>query len=189
MSNSFFPHEELKMMKIRYNIANKKKINYPWFFLLAVSLLVISLGFVLVGLKSLSTTTKQFQDKKNELRLCEEEIETKTRKNKEHKEGIEDIKRKWKSRRKFVNNLVDTKIFPFLQRLDRLEELLPAGVFIKAITLEAETGTNLQFTLAAVSSGKLLEAYRAFLKYNLVIKREEHVEGLYNARMQIKLDN
>ncbi len=176
-------------MKIRYNIAKKKKINYLRFFLLTGILLVISIGFILVGVKTFSTSAKQFRNKKNELKICQEAKQEKTRKNKEQKKEIEDIKRKWGKRRQFANELVNNKTFPFLEKLDKLEELLPAGVFIKDITLSTEGGAYIQFNLAAISSSKLLEAYRAFLKYNLAIQKEDLKDGLYNANMKIKLDS
>jgi Tfp pilus assembly protein PilN len=176
-------------MKIRYNIAKKKKINYLRFFLLTGILLGISIGFLLVGVKTFSTSAKQFRNKKNELKICLEAKQEKTRKNKEQEKEIENIKRKWRKKRQFANELVNNKTFPFLEKLDKLEELLPAGVFIKDISLDTEGGAYIQFNLAAISSSKLLEAYRAFLKYNLVIQREDLRDGLYNANMRIKLDN
>lgn len=175
-------------MKIRYNIAKKKKINYLRFFLLTGTLLVISIGFILVGVKTLSTSARQFRNKKNELKICQEAKQVKTTKNKQQKNEIEDIKKKWMKKRQFANNLVNNKTFPFLEKLDKLEELLPAGVFIRDITLSTEGGASIQFNLAAISSTKLLEAYRAFLKYNLVIQREDLRDGLYNANMKIKLE-
>jgi hypothetical protein len=175
-------------MKISYNIAKKKKINYLRFFLLTGILLVISIGFILVGVKTLSTSAKQFQNKKNELKICQEATQSKTKKNKEQKKEIEDIKKTWMRKRQFANNLVNNKTFPFLEKLDKLEELLPAGVFIKDVTLSTASGADIQFNLAAISSTKLLEAYRAFLKYNLVIQKEDLKDGLYNANMKIKLD-
>lgn len=176
-------------MKIRYNIAKNKKINYLRFFLLTGTLLVISIGFLLVGVKTLVASSKQFRSKKNELSICQEAKQEKTKKNKAQKTEIEDIKKKWKSKRQFANELVNNKTYPFLEKLDKLEELLPGGVYIKDITLSAEGGAKIQFSLAATSSAKLLEAYRAFLKYNLVIKKEDLRDGFYNADMQIRLEN
>jgi hypothetical protein len=176
-------------MKIRYNIAKKKKINYLRFFLLTGILLVISIGFILVGVKTLSTNAKQFRNKKNELKICQEAKQAKTSKNKQQKNEIENIKKKWQKRRQFANNLVNNKTFPFLEKLDKLEELLPAGVFIKDVTLSTEGGANIQFNLAAISSAKLVEAYDVFSKYNLEIPKEVLKDGLYNATMKIKLGN
>ncbi len=162
-------------------------MNYRRFFLLTGILTVISIGFILVGAKALSASAKQFQNKKNELKICQEAKQEKSQKNKEHKNEIENIKKKWKSKRDFANGLVNNKTFPFLEKLNRLEELLPAGVYIRDITLSADSGTKIQFNLAAISSGKLLEAFRTFWKYNLVIKREDLKDGLYYADMQIIL--
>ncbi|MGD2085294.1 MAG: hypothetical protein PVH61_03835 [Candidatus Aminicenantes bacterium] len=175
-------------MNIRYNIARKKKINYLRFFLLTGILLVISIGFIVVGVKSLSASAKQFRNKKNELKICQEAKEAKTKKNNEQKKEIEKIKKKWKGKRDFANGLVKDKTFPYLEKLDKIEELLPAGVFIKDITLSTKNGSNITFNLAAISSGKLLQAYRAFWNYNLVISREELKDGLYNATMKISLE-
>jgi anaerobic ribonucleoside-triphosphate reductase len=174
-------------MKIRYNIAKNKKINYLRFFLLTGVLLVISIGFILVGVKTLAASAKQFRNKKNDLKICQEAIEAKTKKNKAQEKEIEKIKKKWKGKRKFANELVNNKTFPFLEKLDKIEELLPAGVFIRDITLSTKSGSTIQFNLAAISSSKLLEAYRAFLNYNLAITREELRDGFYNATMKIKL--
>ena len=174
-------------MKIRYNIAKNKKINYLRFFLLTGVLLVISIGFILVGVKTLAASAKQFRNKKNELKICQEAKEAKTKKNKAQEKEIEKIKKKWKGKRQFANELVSNKTFPFLEKLDKIEELLPAGVFISDITLSTKSGANIQFNLAAISSNKLLEAYDVFSDYKLTITREEQRDGLYNATMKIKL--
>jgi Tfp pilus assembly protein PilN len=176
-------------MKIRYNIARNKKVNYLRFFLLTGILLVISIGFLLVGMKTLATSAKQFRNKKNELRICQEAKEEKTKKNKAQKTEIEDIQNKWRNKRQFANELVSNKTFPYLEKLDKLEGLLPAGVFMKDVTLSTANGTIVQFNLAAISYARLWEAARAFKKYNLVIKSEALRDGLYNANIQIRLGN
>ena len=174
-------------MKIRYNIARNKKVNYLRFFLLTGILLVISIGFLLVGMKTLATSAKQFRNKKNELRICQEAKEEKTKKNKAQKTEIEDIQNKWRNKRQFANELVSNKTFPYLEKLDKLEGLLPAGVFMKDVTLSTANGTIVQFNLAAISSDKLLEAYKVFSDYSLSITNEVLRDGLYNATMKIKL--
>ena len=174
-------------MKIRYNIAKNKKINYLRFFLLTGALLVISIGFILVGVKTLADSAQQFRDKKNELKICQEAKEAKTKKNQAQEKEIEKIKKTWKGKRQFANELVNDKTFPYLEKLDKIEELLPAGVFIKDITLKTKNGANIQFNLAAISSDKLLEAYKVFSDYSLSITNEVLRDGLYNATMKIKL--
>jgi Tfp pilus assembly protein PilN len=174
-------------MKIRYNIAKNKKINYLRFFLITGILLVISIGFLLVGVKALATSAKQFRDKKNELLICQEEKEAKSRKNNEQKKEIDKIKLKWRSRRMFANELVNNKTFPFLEKLDKIEKLLPEGVYIKDITLSTKSGAGISFNLVAISSHKLIQAFNVFSDYDLTISREDLKDGLYNASMRIKL--
>jgi Tfp pilus assembly protein PilN len=176
-------------MKIRYNIARNKKVNYLRFFLLTGILLVISIGFLLVGVKTLATSAKQFRNKKNELKICQEAKEEKTKKNKAQITEIEDIQNRWRNKRQFANELVSNKTFPYLEKLDKLEELLPGGVFLKDVILSTANGTIVQFNLAAISDARLWEAARAFKKYKLVIKSEDLRDGLYNANMQIRLGN
>jgi hypothetical protein len=176
-------------MKIRYNIAKKRKIDYLRYILLSGVLLVFSLGFILVGIKTLSTTAQQFRNKKNELKRCEEEKQVKARKNKEQKSEIVEIKKKWKNRRVFANSIVQNKTFPYLEQLDKLEKLLPEGTFISLITLGTEEGSRITFNLSAISSSRLLEAYNIFSQYDQDIQNERQKEGLYNATIKIKLDH
>ena len=175
-------------MKIRYNIANKKKINYLRFILISAALVVFSLGFILVGTINLSSTTKRFQDKKEELKTYEEKLQEKSKKNKEYTAELDNIKKKWRKERKFANDLIDSKIFPFLEQLGQLEEVLPAGVYISKLTLNTVSGPRVQFSIAAISSAKLAEAYKVFDKYDMSIKKESKAEGLYKANLLIKLD-
>lgn len=175
-------------MKIRYNIADSRKIDYPRFILLSCILVAISIGFLLVGAIKLSATAKQFQDKKKELRACQDQKNEKNQKNLENKKEIENIKTRWKQQRNFANGMIDRKMFPFLERLNKLEELLPAGVYISKLELDSGDKTKVQFHIAAISSAKLLEAYKTFLKYNLVISNETQSEGLYRASLQVNLE-
>ena len=176
------------MMTIKYNIANRKKILYRRFILISAILLVLSLGFATVGALSLSATAKRFQDKKEKLRTYEDKLRDKNQKNKENNAQIAQIKNQWKKEIKFANGLIADKTFPFLEKLGKLEELLPAGVYISKIALETDSGSNLNFSIIAISSARLTETYNTFLPYNLGIKKENNAGGLYKADLQIKLD-
>jgi len=179
----------VKIMKIRYNIAEKKRMNYVRFFIFAGILAVLSLGFILLGTINLATTAKQFEDKKAELKLIEDKLQDTSNKNQEQKSEIDGIKKKWDKELKFVNNLISSKNFPFLEMLGKLEEALPAGVFITKLSLDKDTGKRIQFTIAAISSPKLAEAYSVFLKYyDASIKKEASGEGFYYADLQLKLE-
>jgi cell division protein FtsB len=176
------------MMEIRYNIANRKKIRYRRFVFISAVLAVLALGFAAVGVLNLSTTSKRFRDKKEVLSAYEEKIRNKSQENKENNTQIKQIKNKWKNEIKFANDLIKDKTFPFLEKLDKLEALLPAGVYISKIALETSAGSNLRFGIAAISSAKLTETYKIFLPFDLAIQKENNSGGLYKAELQIKLD-
>ena len=175
-------------MEIRYNVANRKKIHYLRFSLISAILLVLALGFAAVGILSLSMTAQRFQDKKKVLRTYEDKIREKSQKNRENKAQIDRIKNQWKKEIKFANDLIRDKTYPFLEKLDKLEGLLPAGVYISKIALETDSGSNLRFVIAAISSAKLTEAYNIFWPYHLTIPKENQAGGLFKAELQIKLD-
>jgi Tfp pilus assembly protein PilN len=178
------------MMEIRYNIAVRKKIQYLRFILISAILFVFSLGFATVGIVNLSTSAKRFHDKKEKLRNIEEKLREKREANKKNKAQIDQIKKKWRKEIKFANDLIKNKTYPFLEKLDKLEELLPAGVYISKIALDSKAGSSLNFNIAAVSSAKLMEAYKTFspLHFNLAIQKEYNAGGLYKAQLHIKLD-
>ena len=179
----------VKRMKIRYNIAEKKRMNVLRFSIIAGILAVISLGFILLGTINLATTAKQFEDKKAELKLIEDKLQDTNNKNKEQKSEIDGIKKKWDKELKFINDLINAKNYPFLDMLGRLEEMLPAGVFFTKLTLDKDTGKWIQFTITAISSPKLAEAYKVFLKsFDASIKKESSGEGFYYADLQLKLE-
>lgn len=176
------------MMTIKYNIANGKKILYNRFILITAILLILSLGFAAVGVMSLSATSKRFRDKKEELRSYEDKVQEKIQKNKENNAQIAQIKKQWKKEIKFANDLIEDKTFPFLEKLGKLEELLPAGVYISKIALETDAGSNLRFSITALSSARLTETYNIFWPYEAKVKKENNAGGLYKADLQIKLD-
>jgi Tfp pilus assembly protein PilN len=176
------------MMEIRYNIASGKKIRYPRFILISVVLLLFSLGFAAVGVMNLSTTSKRFRDKKEVLKNYEEKVRDKRQQNETNKAQIEQIRKQWRKEIKFANDLIRDKTYPFLKKLDKLEKLLPAGVYINKIAMETDDGSNLRFGIVALSSAKLTEAYNTFIPFNLSIPKENPVGGVYKAELRIKLD-
>jgi len=175
-------------MKIRYNIAEKKRLNYLRFSLISIILTIISLALILLGTMNLSMAAKQFADKKIKLKIYEDKLDEIKKKNKEQINEIEGIKKKWDKEIKFINHLIKTKTFSFMDLLGKLEETIPAGVFLKKLDINTDSGNRANVTIIAVSSAKLIEAYKAFEKYNASYKGETIDSGLYRASLQINLD-
>lgn len=176
-------------MKIRYNIANKRKIDYFKFILISAVLVVLSVMFIVVSLNQLAAAARQFQEEKDELRAYQEKIEGINERNEQLKQEIQKIKKKWGKKRRFLNALIDDRLFSYIPKLDKLEKLLPAGVFISSITLSTKGNDNVELGIGAVSAQKLLEAYKTFLKYNMVISNETESSGLFKATIRIRLKN
>ncbi len=176
-------------MNIRYNIADNKKIDYFRFALFATLLIALSVLFIKVGVDMLSSTAEQFQAEKDELRAYKEKIEDINKREVEQRQAIQKIKTRWNKKRRFLNALIDDKLFPYTRKLDKLEELLPAGVFINKVILNTKAKDTVQLGISAISAQKLLEAYKVFLKYQLAIAGEAEKDGLFKANMTIKLKN
>ncbi|NIM13555.1 MAG: hypothetical protein GTO45_15690 [Candidatus Aminicenantes bacterium] len=175
-------------MRIRYNIADNRKVDYLKFSLTALIILMISALLIFVGVVNLSTTGMRFKNEKALLRASKARSDQKEKQKKNYENNIKQIKRQWNKRIKFANTLIDRKLFPFLERLDQLEELLPGGAFITKINLGVEAGSTVKVNIAAVSANKLTEAYKAFLDNDdITIQKEEEKEGLHRASLVIKL--
>jgi hypothetical protein len=176
-------------MKIKYNIATHKKISYFRYLLTALALIIISAAFIWGGILSLSNSLNRFQTEKAQLRAYKEKLEKKKNDEESFKKEIVKIKTSWSRKIAFANSIIDMKSFPHLERLNLLEERLPAGVFITRLDLRADNSGSIQFGVASISAEKLMEVYKAFLKYNLIISKETQVEGMYRASLEIKLQN
>jgi Tfp pilus assembly protein PilN len=176
-------------MRIRYNIANNRKVDYLKFSLTALIILMISALLVFVGAVNWSTTGMRFKNEKALLRASKARSEQKEKQKKNYENNIKQIRRQWNKRIRFANNLIDRKSFPFLERLDQLEELLPGGVFITKINLGVGAGSTVKLNIAAVSAKKLIEAFNAFLDNDIAIQKEEEKEGLHRASLVIKLQD
>lgn len=175
-------------MKIQYNIADHKKIDYVKYAITASVLVVLTVLFTAAGIYTWSSTEQRFQDEKAELAAYKEKIENKIKEQDQYKQNINKIRNRWKNRINFANTSLDAKIFPFLEQLDVLEKKMPAGAYITQIILSQDAFPKVSFTLTAISSAKLMEGFKAFLKNDLVIGREEYKNGLFKAGLTITLD-
>jgi hypothetical protein len=176
-------------MRIRYNIADNRKVDYLKFSLTALIIVMISALLIFVGVINWSTTGMRFKNEKALLRASKARSEQKEKQKKNYENNIKQIKRQWNKRIRFANTLIDRKSFPFLERLGSLEELLPAGVFITKVTLGVEAGATIKLNIAAVSGNKLPEAYKAFSDNDIAIQRETEKDGLHQATLVIKLQD
>jgi len=175
-------------MKIRYNIANNKKIDYLRFGGITLLLIVFSILFVWIGVNQLALSALDFQREKNELAGYKDKIEQINQREAEQNKAVDLIKAKWGGKRTFLNQLIDSRLYPYIGKLDKLESLLPAGVFVKRIQLSVRSGDTVNVTIGAVSAQKLLQAYKVFLAHDLVISNETEAQGVFQAVISLTLN-
>lgn len=176
-------------MNIRYNIASDRKIDHKKFILIAAVLAVLSALLIIGGALQLAASSKEFRDEKEKLRAYKEKIEAINERETQQEAEIKKIKQKWRKKRNFINGIIEDKTFPYMDKLAKLEEILPSGVFVHQFGIGTNNKTSLQLSISALSSQKLLEAYKVFLKYNMVVNNETESEGLFLATITIQLRN
>lgn len=175
------------MRKIRYNIAENKKINFMKFGLFSLIVVVISLVFVVLGVGNLWSSDKRARDQKEQLIKDRQEIEKLTRETARLKQDVQNKKKDWKKRITFANLLIKGKQYSAVAKLDLLEKHLPEGVFITNVALNAENPGVLQVNIAADSLARLIETYNSFSTYRPTIKDETEEEGLLKAALILHL--
>ncbi len=171
-------------MKIRYNIAADKKVDYVRYYLTIFVLVVLSVVFTAVGSYSLSFTQKQFQNEKAKVRAYRDKKEKKDRDKENQKKEIDRIKTQWYKKISFSNSIIQVKLYPYLDRLNTLEELLPEGVFLTQVVLKSDAGPTIRFNVTALSVDKLMETYKTFIGYNLAISNESQVQATLEIKVQ-----
>jgi hypothetical protein len=175
------------MRKIRYNIAENKKINFLKFGLFSLFVVVISLVFVMLGVGNLWSSDKRARDQKEQLIKDRQEIETLTRETAQLKQDVQNKKKGWKKRVSFANLLIKGRHYSAVAKLDILEKHLPEGVFITNVILDVENPGVLQVNISADSLARLIETYNSFSKYRPTIKNETEDEGLLKADLILHL--
>ncbi|MCK4836150.1 MAG: hypothetical protein KAT17_05915 [Candidatus Aminicenantes bacterium] len=165
------------MKKIKYNIAENKKINFVRFIFFTVIVLMISVLFFLIGFNKLSSETKQMKAEKEELKILKEKLASVSDMTVDYKNKINHIKKGWNKKIKLSNSLISWKSFSVIKILNVLENRLPPEVFIAALSISNDSKSLVNADVVATSFKKLGEFYRKFSNGNLVIKKESLGSG------------
>ena len=176
------------MRKIRYNIAENKRIDYLKFGIVSAFVLVISFVFIMLGISNLWSSDKRAQDQEAALKKAEREIEKLTRETDHLKTDVTTKKSLWRQRVSFANSLIRDKKFSVIDQLDILEKHLPEGVFFTDFSMNIETSSNIQVGIAADSLHRLTEAYDAFARFRKTVKNELEEEGLFKASLILNMN-
>lgn len=175
------------MRKIRYNIAGNKKIDYMKFGLLSSVVVVISLLFIMLGIGNLWSSDQRVQEQKKTAEKNEKKLGELEKKIEKNKKDIKWKKSEWQKQVSFANSLIAGKNFLVVEKLEILEKQLPVGAFITDVVLDKKNPLKLQISIAAESLQRLIETYKNFSNYKLVIKNETELEGLLKANLILNL--
>ncbi|MEN8152736.1 MAG: hypothetical protein ABFR75_01825 [Acidobacteriota bacterium] len=177
------------MRKIKYNIADKKKANMAWLTFIITVLFIISIFFVLTSVRNFRNVNRKLYNKVEKKKYYENEMIVIRKKTDEINRNVIQIKSKWKRKVDFINNMINYKKFSYLERLSFLERILPDMVKINNISMESKLKGELVIAVTAYSNDKLYEFYKELLSSGLVILNETESEGVFKARLKIKIKN
>lgn len=175
------------MRKIRYNIAENKKIDAGKFAFYSGIVLLISILFVMWGIGNLWSLDKREQEqieKQKEDRLRVERLEEKTT---QYEEQIRTAQSRWKKEVAFSNILINGKQFSVIQRLNILEKHLPEGVMITYVGVDYRKPATLHLQVAATSLEKLVESYKSFSGFSAQVKDEKEDQGMFTAAVVLTM--
>lgn len=175
------------MIKMRYNIAKNKKVDYLKLSLFSLILLVISALFIFIGVSRFSASRKKFQMEINKLDLYKAKLRSLGKKSKEYKNDIKKIESEWKKKVNLANRLILYKSFSYIKNLNFLEKLLPIGVYISNISLSNSSKSIINFNIVANSYSKLLETYKVFSNYQLKIRGQTESDIFFKASLSIRI--
>jgi hypothetical protein len=176
------------MKTLKFNIAENKRVDGLKFLLFSAVVLVISLIFIFGGMQNLLGGRQTRQKDLKELDRLKGKLEEISVKSREYEQTIKEIKSEWDKRVKLANSLIARKKFSYIKILTRLEESLPAGVYITRFSCSSENKGKVSITIMSDSFPRLIEAYKSFAKFNLEVSNETEVKGLYRANMLLKMD-
>jgi hypothetical protein len=175
------------MKKIKYNIADNKKIDQLKFASISILIIVVAALLFFYGIYNIKSVNQSKQDKLEEMNGFKVRLSDVVQKTDEYNRKIKKIKKVWKSKVNLSNNLINKKSFSFIQRLNKLEKLLPVGAFISTIAMKNNPKAVVQLNVVSSSFPNLVEVYKQFAAYNLHITRESISDGIYKANLNVTL--
>ncbi len=174
-------------MKIKYNISDNKRIHYGHFLLYCLAAAVLSFLFIAVGINNLSIKDKRLREEKKRQDFYRSQLTDMRKKTQEYNQTIQNAGRKWRSQVNFCNALISIKTFNVIGKLNALEEMLPAGVYLKNVILRADAAAKIDVTVVADSYSNLFEVYKNLSKFDPVILNETEEDGIFEARINLNL--
>lgn len=176
------------MKKIKYNIAKHRRIDIGQFFLYCFVVFVISVLFLFIGIKNLSSKDKKLREAKEQQELYRTKLDAIAKNTREYNREINITSRKWRNKVQFSNSLISAKTYDIMGKLSVLEKLLPVGVYIQGVSLKVDASSNIDITVVADSYPNLFRVYKNFSKYDPSIVSESESDGIFTSHIKINLE-
>ncbi len=175
------------MRKIEYNISSGKSIDLKHFLITISMTSLISFLFLYIGIDNIIDTNLNLEEKIDQKKYYDTELQKITENEKIFEERIEKIKIKWNRRVVFANSVINSKVFPFIKLLEHFEEILPDMVQLNEIFMDSSKKGEIVISVNSYSIEKLYELYRKLIDNNLVIAAESENGGVYRSKLRVTL--
>jgi len=175
------------MRKIEYNVSSGKLLDYKYFFISITLLILASFLFLYIGLSNIINTNHDLKEKIDKKKYYDKEEKKIEGNEKLFLERIEKIKRNWENRVKFANSVINAKSFPFLERLNYFESILPEMVQMNEILIDENLKGTVLISISSYSTEKLYELYKKLIGKDLVISSESEDGGVYRSKLKVTL--
>lgn len=177
------------MRKIKYNIADNKRIDILKFISVSVAILLIVLILIYWGIYNIKSANQTKQGRLKALNGFKVRLSDVLHKTEEYKQKIRKIKKVWQNKVNLSNSLINKKSFSFTKKLATLEELLPVGAFISVLAMKNNPSAVIQINVVSRSFASLIEVYNKFAACNLVITKESIADGAYKASLNLTISD
>lgn len=173
------------MKKILFNLSEKKRIDRRALAIRITLVLAVSLACNGVGYRALSRHLKKAGNERAESRVAQQKLVDLAWKTRGYQTSISAQKGLWQRKIGFANQLISQKIFSYSDRLGFLEKILPEGTQIQSLAMTGDSANRITLSITAPSFTQLMELYKKFSPFQLLITGESEKDGSFRANLQI----
>lgn len=177
------------MKKITYNLSENKEYaikNFTYYIILSlifsISIVVFSQIYSNSVNNNIKIKLKMRNDYLNKVKNINIKLDN-------LKADIRFIKKKWGKSVNYINNLILKKSNSSAEKMSIIENLIPKGVYVKKFIFNNKKNRAVYLSISAFSFQKLLETYRKFSKFKLVIISEGEHENRFYAQIYLDPNN
>ncbi len=177
------------MRNINFNIGSDKKLNYVRIIIIGLFTIFISTFFIKAGINNIIFLNSKTTEKQLQINKLNDYIDKISKNEPKMLNEIKTNRSKWEPRIKFINSLIHKKTFPYLKRLDILENLIPNEAYLRNISIKYGSKNRVILNIESNSYQTLLEIYKVFGKLDLKFGKESKKDGKYLNTMTVVMQD